>query len=145
VLLESEQRFTTFDNLNVQDGSVAPAHSAVLASIPYFEAKLRDDWSGTGWNLNKKLDLHLPCPVNQDVVQAFLKCAYGDLRSLRQIEPSDAPFLQVGYCNLDFACSSKVDTRRNWSSSCLIWFLLARPGLCEPDVKNDGCEVPGNV
>jgi hypothetical protein len=88
----------------------------VLASIPYFAAKLRGDWSGTGWNLNKKLDLRLPCPVNQQVVQAFLKCAYGDLRSLRQIKASDAPFLQVGCCTIDFACSSTEDTKRKWSS-----------------------------
>jgi hypothetical protein len=78
-----------------QDGVKIPAHSAVLASIPYFEAKLRDDWCGIGWNLNEKLELHLPCPVNQQVVQAFLKYAYGDFQSLYQIESSDAPFCQV--------------------------------------------------
>jgi hypothetical protein len=86
----------------MQDG-VLPAHAAVLASVPYFAAKLRGDWSGTGWNLNNKLDVHLPCPVNQDVVQAFLKCAYGDIRSLRQIEASDAPFLQVGFWTFDIS------------------------------------------
>jgi hypothetical protein len=83
------------DSLILQDGVKVAAHSAVLASIPYFAAKLRGDWSG---NLNKKLDLHLPCQVNQNFVQAFLRCAYGALRSLRQIEATDAPFLQVGFC-----------------------------------------------
>jgi hypothetical protein len=88
---------------NMQDGVNVPAHSAVLASLPYFEAKLRGDWSGTDWNLNKKLNVHLPCPVNQNVVHAFLKCAYGDVQSLHQIESSDAPFLQVGFRNLDIS------------------------------------------
>jgi hypothetical protein len=81
---------------NTQDGSKVSAHSAVLASIPYFEAKLRGEWSGTDWNLNKKLNLHLPCPVNGEGVHTFLKYAYGDFSSLRQIESSDAQSLQVG-------------------------------------------------
>jgi hypothetical protein len=97
----------------LQDGVKIPAHSAVLASIPYFEAKLRDDWSGTNWNLNKKLDLHLPCPVNQKVVLAFLKCAYGDLRSLRQIEASNASFLQVGF----YTILTRIEGKRGKKNS----------------------------
>jgi hypothetical protein len=88
--------FTKILSDMMQDGSKVPAHSAVLSSIPYFEAKLRGEGSGTDWNLNKKLDLHLPCPVNRKGVQAFLKYAYGDFSSLRQIESSDARSLQVG-------------------------------------------------
>ncbi|GAQ81145.1 hypothetical protein KFL_000720140 [Klebsormidium nitens] len=90
-----EEAPTTGDlSLICKDGSKAPAHAAVLAGIPYFQSKLKDDWSGTEWNMHKKLDVHLPCPVDQKVVGAFLKFAYGDAASLLQLEPSEAPVLQ---------------------------------------------------
>lgn len=78
-----------------QDGSKAPAHSAVVASIPYFRTRLKDDWSGPGWTLTKKLELSLPCPVTRDAVEAFLKYAYGGAWSLRQLSPTDASMMQV--------------------------------------------------
>ncbi|GAQ88068.1 hypothetical protein KFL_003980030 [Klebsormidium nitens] len=98
-------------NLICKEGAKVPAHSAVLASFPYFEAKLKEDWSGPGWNLNKKLDLHLPCAVNKEVIQAFLKYAFGDVWSLTQLESSDATILQDLFslgeaCGLPTLCSA---------------------------------------
>ncbi|GAQ81144.1 hypothetical protein KFL_000720130 [Klebsormidium nitens] len=82
-------------NLICKDGSKVPAHAAVLAGIPYFQSKLKNDWSGADWNMHKRLDVHLPCPVDEKVVGAFLKFAYGDAASsLNQLEPSEAPLMQ---------------------------------------------------
>lgn len=80
----------------VQDGLKVPAHAAILAGIPYFQSKLRNDWSGPDWNMHKKLDVHLPCMADREIVVAFLRFAYGDATPLLQIEPSETPVLQVG-------------------------------------------------
>lgn len=80
----------------MQDGSRVPAHAAILASIPYFHSKLKDDWSAANWNMHKRLDVHLPCPVDQKVVGAFLRFAYGDAAPLCEIAPSEIAALQVG-------------------------------------------------
>lgn len=89
----------------MQEGVEVPAHSAVLIDVPYFEAKLRDDWSGNApRNPHNKLRLQLPCPVTEDALNAFLKYVYGDTRSLYKIEPWSAALLQVTsgcpYCRL---------------------------------------------
>lgn len=80
----------------LQDGSKILAHAAVLAGIPFFQSKLKTDWSGGDWNMHKRLEVQLPCPVDQKVVGTFLRFAYGDAASLLQLEPSEAPTLQVG-------------------------------------------------
>lgn len=104
--------------LPLQEGSKVPAHSAVLASIPYFEAKLKEDWSEPGWNLNKKLDLRLPCAVDREVIKAFLKYAYGDVWSLTQLESSDATKSQVGRT---FADQEGLPEIINTTSLCYLW------------------------
>ncbi|GAQ81149.1 hypothetical protein KFL_000720180 [Klebsormidium nitens] len=81
-------------SLICKDGSRVPAHAAVLAGIPYFQSKLKNDWSGADWNMHKRLDVHLPCPVDQKVVGAFLRFAYADAAPLRHIEPFEAAALQ---------------------------------------------------
>lgn len=73
----------------------AAAHSAVLISVPYFEAKLREEWSGTtAWNLHNKLRLRLPCPAGAETLTLFLQGMYGDLRSLFEVKP-ESLLLQV--------------------------------------------------
>lgn len=72
------------------------AHSAILLDLPYFEARLKGSWcSETSWKVNRKLDLHLPCSVNQQVVQLFLDFAYRNAKALDKIEPSNAEVWQV--------------------------------------------------
>jgi hypothetical protein len=80
----------------MQEGVEVPAHSAILIDVPYFEAKLREEWSGTTpRNPHNKLQLQLPCPVKKDALNTFLKYVYGDTRSLYKIEPWSAALLQV--------------------------------------------------
>lgn len=82
--------------LYLQEGVEVPAHSAVLVDIPYFEAKLRKEWSGeTAWNLHNKLRLELPAPVTKRAIGAFLSYVYGDTRAVFRIEPTSGPLLQV--------------------------------------------------
>ncbi|GAQ89267.1 hypothetical protein KFL_005050040 [Klebsormidium nitens] len=112
LLDEAEQ--TGDIQLVCKDGSKVPAHSAVLASIPYFRTRLKDDWSGPGWTLTNKLELSLPCPVTRDAVEAFLKYAYGGAWSLRQLSPTDALMMQELFsladaCGLLSLCSNISD------------------------------------
>ncbi|GAQ88074.1 hypothetical protein KFL_003980090 [Klebsormidium nitens] len=110
-----ENAFHTGDlKLICKDGSKVPAHSAVLVSIPYFATKFKEDWSGTTWNLNKKLDLELPCPVDATVIQAFLRYIYGDVWSLGELDPSDASMMQDLFslaeaCGVPDLCSAIDD------------------------------------
>lgn len=72
--------------------------------MPFFEAKLREEWSGTtSWNLHNKMRLQLPCLFKKEALEAFLTYVYGDARSLYRIEPWAAPLLQV---SPDFAPAS---------------------------------------
>jgi hypothetical protein len=124
----------------MQDGVKVSAHAAVLASLPYFAAKLRGDWSGTDWNLNKKLIVHLPCPVNQNVVRAFLKCAYEDVQSLHQIESSDAPFLQVGFQT----STSRAKLMRTCRTKLFQQVMTKRISMLM-NLDNDGFQNPSEV
>lgn len=91
----------------MQEGVEAAAHSAVLVDVPYFEAKLREEWSGTtGWNLHNKLRLRLPCAVDPKTLKLFLQCVYGDVRPLYKVEPTSL-LLQV-FPHLVVSCSRYV-------------------------------------
>ncbi|GAQ82651.1 hypothetical protein KFL_001180300 [Klebsormidium nitens] len=113
-----------------EDGTKVAAHSAILIDLPYFEARLKGTWcSETCWNLNRKLELHLPCSVSQHVVQVFLEYAYRNPKALDKVEPSNAEIWQALFaladaCGLERLCArvqERVRITDQTSTSWLKW------------------------
>ncbi|GAQ89777.1 hypothetical protein KFL_005610040 [Klebsormidium nitens] len=122
------------------EGVEAAAHSAVLVDVPYFEAKLREEWSGTtGWNLHNKLRLRLPCAVDQKTLKLFLRCIYGDVKPLYKVEPTSLLLQEVlalaDACNIPDVCADVirvVEVTSENVNSWLEWLLKEHGADAEP-------------
>jgi hypothetical protein len=124
--------------LMLAGGRGITAHSAVLVDVPFFEAKLREEWSGaTAWNLHNKLRLRLPCDVSKDALDVFLHYLYGDTQLLYGIDPG-ASSLKVRLLTARFSffsalllaaqalaclCRNNSATQRSTLYPCIVFFL----------------------
>ncbi|GAQ89782.1 hypothetical protein KFL_005610090 [Klebsormidium nitens] len=138
-LLETADR--TGDTVLVCGDSIeAAAHSAVLIDVPYFEAKLREEWSGTTtWNLHNKLRLRLPCPAGAESLKLFLQGLYGDLRSLYEVNPESLLLQEVlslaDACGVPGLCADVIQLVEVTSAnvdSWLEWLLVDHGADAEP-------------
>ncbi|GAQ80153.1 hypothetical protein KFL_000470260 [Klebsormidium nitens] len=126
-----------------EEGVEVPAHSAVLVEIPYFEAKLRGEWSGnTAWNLHNKLRLELPATVTKGAIVAFLDYVYGDTRSVFRIEPTSGRLLQdilslADACGVPALCADVIQMVLVTSANMDSWlaWLLKEHGVDASAIK----------